>query len=155
PRAPRREPIFHHPLPKRLCDDRPTIVDPNLVAQPGPVRIGRLRCDAIDHRVREGARSLDETDKLLAPSIADTCYGLARDVAVAWNVVATQDGQWRPARRPASLERGRDRLDRRVRVLQGVAALGDRHRQDRDVRPGNLLTEGDSVTGDKRVADDA
>src|SRR5262249_9120489 len=128
PGAPCREPIFQHPLPKRLCDDRPTILDPNLVAQPGPVRIGRLRCDAIDHRVREGTRCLNETDKLLAASIEDSSYGLARDIAVAWNVVATQDGQWRSARRTTSLERGRDRLDRRVRLLQGVAALGDRHR---------------------------
>ena len=111
-----RERVFDHPLPERLRDHRPPVVEPDLLAQPGAIGVGRLRRDAIDHRVGEGARRLDEADELLAPSLADTRDGLPRDVAVARQVVAAENRQRRAARRTASVEAGGDRLDRRVRL---------------------------------------
>src|SRR5205814_2240661 len=54
-RPPGREPVLEYPLPERLCHDRPPVLDPDLVTQPRAIGVGRLRCDAIDHRVRERA----------------------------------------------------------------------------------------------------
>ena len=156
PRGPaRRERVFEHPLTKRLRDHRPPVVEPALVAQEGAIGVGRLRRDAVDHRVREAARRLDPTNEVVAASLADTRYGLARDVSVSRQVVAAEDRQRTTATRTASVEPSGDGLDRRVRLVQRVAALGDRQRQNRDLRPGNLWRERGGVVGDEAVVDDA
>ena len=54
-RAPSGELVLDHPLPKRLGDDRPEVVDADAPKEPLPIGIRRNWSDAIDHRVREGA----------------------------------------------------------------------------------------------------
>ena len=54
-RTPVGEPVFDHPLPERLGDDRPAVVDADLVAEPRPIVVRGLRRDAVDHRVGERA----------------------------------------------------------------------------------------------------
>ena len=79
----------------------------------------------------------------------------ARHAAVARQVVAAQDRQRSPAADAAGVEPARDRLDRRVGLLERVAALGDRHRQDGDLRIGDPARERILVGDRERIVDDA
>jgi hypothetical protein len=75
--------------------------------------------------------------------------------AVPRQVVAAENGQRRTAVCPASVQPARDRLERQIRLFERVAALGDRHREDRKVGVGDLVRESGLVAGDKHVVDDA
>ena len=155
PRPSRRERIFEHPLPKGLRDHRPPVVDSEGVVQPGAIGVGRLRRDAVDHRVREGARRLEVANELVAASLGRARDRVPRDLAVARQVVAAEDRQPRAAVCTASVEAGDDGLDRRIRLVQRVAALGDRQGEDRDIGVRDLPRECVDVACNEPVVDDA
>ena len=123
--------------------------------EPRAIAVGRLRRDAVDHRVRKGARGLDVAEEVRAPRLTDARDRRPRDAAVARKVVAAEDRQRRPAVRAARVEAGGDRLDRRVRLVQRVAALGDRHRKNCHLRVRDLPRECLGVVCGEHVVDDA
>ena len=146
--------VLDHPLPKRLADDRPGVVNADLVAQPLPVTVLGLRCDAIDHRVRERAR-LDVAHQLRSVAFSHGDDRRAGCVTVAGQVVAAQDRQRPAGACPPGLEPGDDRLDGQIAGHEGVAALGDRQGKNRHLGIGDALCECAAVTGRERVVDDA
>ena len=77
----------------------------------------------------------------MAARLADSHHSIARDGAIAWQVVAAQDREWRTAGRPACIQTVDDRLDGRVACLERVAGLRDREREDLDARISDLRGE--------------
>ena len=154
-RTPVGELVFDHPLPERLGDDRPAVVDADLVAKPRAIVVRGLRSDAVDHRVGERACRLDEAGELGTPRLADRRHRPTRHPAVAGQVVAAQDRQRFPTADSTGVEPARDRLDRRVGLFERVAPLGDRHRQDGNLRIRNPTRERILVGDREGIVDDA
>ena len=126
PGPPGGEAVLDHPLAVGLTDDRPAVVDADLVPQPGSIDVVGLRRDPVDHRVREGA-AFEEAGEIDAFAFSHRHDCRANDIAVAGQVVAAEDREWPGVREASRFEAGDNRLDRGVAVRQRVAALGDRH----------------------------
>ena len=125
------------------------------VAKPRSVVIGRLRRDPVDHRVREAARRLDVRTSSSLARLADRVIAFARASPFPGRLSQLRIVSGAP---PA---RGERRAPSTIVSIVGlgcrerVAALGDRQREDRDIRIGDLLRERLGVAGDERVVDDA
>ena len=155
-RAAGRELVLDHPLPERLAEHRPGVLDAVGLAKDVALAIGRGRRDAVDHRVGEGDVVADPLREFGIGELGEARDRVLGHMAVAGDVVAGHHGEGRNARRAAALEARRDQAEgglrrrRRARVVDDVgvgriealgrgrdvvAALGHGQRHDPDLGP--------------------
>jgi hypothetical protein len=158
-RPPGGEVVLQHPLAEGFGDDGPAVVDPDVVAQPRAVGVVGDRRDAVDHRVGERAVLPDPCREGATEALGRRQRGAAGSVAVARQVVATEDRERSGGAVAADGKRGGDAIERarrgRCRRL-GVPGLGDREREDRGRRRGDEVGDVRVVAPGRRVheADD-
>ncbi len=102
------EGVFDDPLPERLSYHGPGIHDAECLGHHGPVGIGGLGRDAINHRIRETNVRIDPRGERLVAQASERDEGGAGHRSVALQVVARQHRKWRNARFASSFETGDD-----------------------------------------------
>ena len=103
-----RKIVLQHPLAEGFANNRRLVVEiEGLVDELDLTRAGG-RCDTVDHAVRKGDIVLDIGGDVAAHLACETHHRGLGDVAVARQVVARHDGEWRQASVSPLLERGDD-----------------------------------------------
>ena len=83
--------FLEHPLPERLAENRPVVLDPEAIGENRALSIGRRRGDAVDHAVGKRHGFANERSEAGIDEVGEPRDRVARYMTVPRNVVARHD----------------------------------------------------------------
>ena len=116
--------VLDDPLDEVLAEDRPGVVDAEVVAGDLSLAVGGRGGDAVDHGVGEGDGVAHPGAKPASWAAARPATASRQTLPLCGHVVAGHDGEGREAGGAAGLEAGEDQAEDGLRVVR-VAGVGD------------------------------